>query len=61
MRYFEGDYRSVAQGLGAYSERVEKPEEIAPALRRAQQMTADGKSVLLEIITREETMLLPRY
>jgi acetolactate synthase-1/2/3 large subunit len=60
MRYFQGDYRSVAQGLGAYSERVEKPEEIAPALRRAHQMTADGKSVLLEIITREETMLLPR-
>ncbi len=56
-RYITGDYAKIAEGLGAYAERVEKPEEIIPAVRRAVQVTQDGRPVLLEMITREETAL----
>jgi len=46
-----GDYAAVARAMGGYSERVEKPEEIIPAIRRGQQVTASGQPALLEIIT----------
>ncbi|MHB1004710.1 MAG: thiamine pyrophosphate-requiring protein [Chloroflexota bacterium] len=53
-RFITGDYTKIAEGLGAYAERVEKPGEIIPAVKRAQKYTAEGRPVLLEIITREE-------
>ena len=46
-----GDYSAVARAMGGYSERVEKPEEIVPAIRRGQQVTESGQPALLEIIT----------
>jgi thiamine pyrophosphate-dependent acetolactate synthase large subunit-like protein len=49
-----GDYTKVAQGLGGYSERVDNPQNIIPAVRRAQKAMAAGQPALLEIITREE-------
>jgi thiamine pyrophosphate-dependent acetolactate synthase large subunit-like protein len=36
------------------AERVEKPEEVAPAIQRARRANEDGKTVLLEFITSEE-------
>ncbi len=57
MRRLSGNYSGVAQSLGAYTERVEKPEGIAPALKRAQQEVAAGHPVLLEVMTREEPVL----
>jgi thiamine pyrophosphate-dependent acetolactate synthase large subunit-like protein len=53
-RFLSGNYRQVAEGLGAYAERVEKPEEIIPAARRAVRVAAEGRPALLEIITKEE-------
>jgi acetolactate synthase-1/2/3 large subunit len=54
LRYLSGDYAKVAEGLGGYTERVEKPHEIVPALRRAIEEVEGGRPALLEIITREE-------
>jgi acetolactate synthase-1/2/3 large subunit len=37
-------------GLGAHSERVEQPEEIAPALLRAIRSTEEGTAALVEVM-----------
>ncbi len=52
--YLSGDYAKVAEGLGGYSERVEDPAEIIPAINRAQKEMEAEKPALLEVITREE-------
>lgn len=57
IRHFTGNYSGIAQALGGYTERVEKPGQIAPALQRAQQEIAVGRPVLLEIMTREEPVV----
>ena len=53
-KYLTGNYAQVAEALGGYNEKVEAPEEIIPAIQRAQQVIATGQPALLEIITREE-------
>jgi acetolactate synthase-1/2/3 large subunit len=53
-KFLSGDYAKVADGLGVYSERVEKPEEIIPAIQRAREVLTSGRPVLLETITKEE-------
>ncbi|MBI4279227.1 MAG: thiamine pyrophosphate-requiring protein [Armatimonadetes bacterium] len=55
-----GDYARVAEGLGGYTERVEKPVDVRPALRRAIEQVQAGRPSLLEVITREEPVY-PRY
>ena len=49
-----GDYSKVASALGGYSEKVEHPDDIIPALKRAKKAVDTGQPALLEIITREE-------
>ncbi|MDP6707610.1 MAG: thiamine pyrophosphate-requiring protein [Alphaproteobacteria bacterium] len=49
-----GDYADIAQALGGWSERVEDPAEVAPAIGRARRATEDGQAALLEFITSEE-------
>ena len=44
----------MARALGGYAERVEKPEEIAPAIKRARRATEEGTAALLEFIPDEE-------
>lgn len=53
-RRTSGNYSKVAEGLGAYSERIERPEEIAPAVHRALKVTAENRPALLEVITVED-------
>jgi acetolactate synthase I/II/III large subunit len=48
-----GRYAGVAAELGAYSERVDQPGEVAAAIRRAIAATQEGRPALLEMITRE--------
>ena len=50
-----GDYAAMARAFGGYGERVTKPEEIIPAIRRGIQKTREGIPVLLEFITSKET------
>jgi acetolactate synthase-1/2/3 large subunit len=59
-RFIQGDYYKVAEGLGAYAERVEKPDEIIPAVHRALKATKEERPALLEMITKEE-LQLSRY
>ena len=54
IKRLSGDYAAVARALGVYSERVEDPAAIVPALGRAQEAIAGGQPALLEFITREE-------
>ncbi|MCS6846123.1 MAG: thiamine pyrophosphate-requiring protein [Anaerolineae bacterium] len=56
-RYLSGNFSKVADGLGGYTERVEKPEHLAPALRRCIAEVEAGRAALLEVITREEPAL----
>jgi acetolactate synthase-1/2/3 large subunit len=49
-----GRYAQVAEGLGAYAERVERPEEVVPAIRRAIAETEGGRPAVLEMITKED-------
>ena len=49
-----GNYADVAKSLGGWSERVEDPGQIVPALQRAYKTTQDGKAALLEFVTSRE-------
>ena len=53
-KFLTGNYSEVAKSLGAHAERIERPADIIPALRRAIDVTRDGKPAVLEFITREE-------
>ncbi len=50
----QGDYAKIAEGMGAIGIRVTKPAEIAPALREAQKLNKDGKTVLIEVMANVE-------
>jgi acetolactate synthase-1/2/3 large subunit len=56
-RFLSGNYTKVADGLGAYTECVEKPHEIIPAVQRAAKVADDGRPAVLEIITKEDPVL----
>jgi acetolactate synthase-1/2/3 large subunit len=45
-----GNFSVVAQGLGAYSERVEHPDNLIPAYRRAIRATQEGRAALVEVL-----------
>ena len=51
MKYTEGDYVKVAEAMGAYAERVEQPQDIVPAFRRAIAKIAAGQTALVEVMT----------
>ena len=49
-----GDYAAFARALGGYGERIEKPEDIVPAILRGIAATKRGQPALLEFITSKE-------
>jgi len=49
-----GNYADMGRAMGGYAERIEKPDDIIPAIQRARQQNAEGRAVLLEFITSEE-------
>lgn len=49
-----GNYAEFARAMGGYGERVTKPEEIIPAIKRAIRQTQEGTPALLEFITEKE-------
>ncbi len=53
-KYISGDYSMVAEAMGSYNERVESPDEVVPAIKRATKVVAEGKPAVLEMITSEE-------
>jgi acetolactate synthase-1/2/3 large subunit len=50
-----GRYADLARAMGGWSERVERPEDIAAAFGRARKATESGQAALLEFITSQET------
>ena len=50
MAKLTGNWSKVAEGLGAYSERVEDPEDVGPALKRAIAATESGQAALVEVM-----------
>ena len=51
--YVGGNYGEVAKALGGWSERVEKPDQLVPALKRAVEVTRSGQPAMLECLTKE--------
>ena len=50
-----GRYADMGRAMGGWSERVERPEDIAGAFARARKATEGGQAALLEFITNQET------
>jgi acetolactate synthase-1/2/3 large subunit len=50
-----GHYADMGRAMGGWSERVERPEDIAGAFARARKATESGQAALLEFITSQET------
>lgn len=49
-----GNYADMGRALGGNAERIERPDEIAPAIKRARKANQEGRAALLEFITSEE-------
>ena len=50
-----GNFADTARSLGAWSERVADPDDVAAAILRAKRATEDGRTCLLEFVTSAET------
>jgi thiamine pyrophosphate-dependent acetolactate synthase large subunit-like protein len=48
-----GNYTKVAEGLNVAAMRVEKPGDIAPAIKAAVRVTEAGAPFLLEVMVKE--------
>jgi acetolactate synthase-1/2/3 large subunit len=48
-----GDYRGVAEALGAWAMTVEKPDDFVPALKQAVEVTKTGRPALLDCLCKE--------
>jgi acetolactate synthase-1/2/3 large subunit len=49
-----GDYAAMARAFGGFGERITRPEEIVPAIKRGIAATESGQPALLEFITSKE-------
>lgn len=52
-----GDYLELAKALGCHAQRIERPNEIRPALAAALAENAAGRPALIEAITSEESRM----
>jgi len=50
-----GEYAKIAEAMGLHSERISEPNEIAPAIERAKEVTEKGRPAFIEIMTRVDT------
>jgi acetolactate synthase-1/2/3 large subunit len=60
-KFVTGDYTKLADSLGAHAENIMQPGQVGPALERAKRISATGRPVVLEIITREEPVFSNYY
>jgi thiamine pyrophosphate-dependent acetolactate synthase large subunit-like protein len=49
-----GRYAEVAAALGAHAERVERPDDVVPAILRGVAANRDGRPAVLEMVTAED-------
>ena len=52
-----GEYAKIAEAQGRYAEKVEQPHEIAESINRAKKIIKSGHPAMIEIITREDSVL----
>ena len=57
---FSGEYAKVAEGLGAYAQRVVTPDQVGPSIKKALDVTKTGQPAVIEMITKEEDVV-PQY
>ncbi len=50
-----GDYTAVAEALGFHAERIERPGDILPAIKRGIEIVTKGQPAFIEFITRVDT------
>ena len=50
-----GDYTGVAKALGFHAERIEKPVDVHPAIKRGLEIVAKGQPTFIEFIVRVDT------
>lgn len=49
VSHMRGDYAMIAEGMGARGLKVSQAAQMGPALKQAQQLNADGTSVLIDV------------
>ena len=54
INHLGGNYSKVAEGLGAHTERVDAPSDLAAAIKRAEAANREGQAALLEVLTKVE-------
>jgi thiamine pyrophosphate-dependent acetolactate synthase large subunit-like protein len=59
VSHMQGDYAAIAKGMGAEGINVEKAQEMGPALLKARELNAEGKTVLIDVKTRAEDSRAP--
>ena len=52
-----GEYAKVGQALGAYGERIDSPNDVGPALRRGIEANQEGRTAVIEVMTKEEAAI----
>ena len=55
----QGDYAKIAEGMGAVGINVSTVEELRAGLEQAQQLNAEGTTVLLDVIANTEKRRSP--
>lgn len=59
VSHMQGDYAALAKAMGAEGINVSKTSELGPALKKAQLLNSEGKTVLIDVITRAEDSRAP--
>ena len=59
VSHMQGDYAGLANAMGAHGIRVEKANEMGPALQRAQTLNKEGTTVLIDVHSRAENTRSP--
>ena len=59
VSHMQGDYAALADAMGAVGVTITKPGEISDALKKAQSLNRDGKTVLIDAHTRFEDSRAP--
>jgi len=59
VTHMSGDYGQIAMGMGAEGLYVTKGSELPAAIKQAEQLNKEGKTVLIDVKTRNEDSRAP--
>jgi thiamine pyrophosphate-dependent acetolactate synthase large subunit-like protein len=55
VSFMEGNYAQITEGMGGVGIEVSKPEELGPAILKARQLNAEGRTVLIDVKSNYES------